>query len=91
VTGVQTCALPISAFLARGKLLGGEPLKHGNASVGLWPFPRVPVSLILWKGDAEFKSSCSLLFDSTCPAHLAPDVAWATAMLSVQMMLEGVK
>ena len=77
----------ISGFLNRGRELGGEPLSYGDASLRLFPFPVIPVVLIIWKGDDEFPPRANLLFDATCEAHLTSDVIWSTAMMSVLMML----
>ena len=73
-------------FVERGKLLGGSPLTFGDVSFGLFPLPRVPVAVILWAGDEEFPGRADLLLDSTCELHMAADVIWSTAMLSVLMM-----
>jgi hypothetical protein len=74
-------------FVARGKALGGHVLDYGDVSVKLLPLPRVPVVLVLWRGDDEFPARVSLLFDATCEEHLAADIVWSTAMLSVLMFL----
>ena len=74
-------------FILRGEELGGEKTCYGDASVRLFPFPRVPVEIILWKGDEEFPPRADLLFDSTCELHLALDVLWAVAMQSILMMM----
>jgi len=77
----------IPGFFSRGKQLGGKKLDFGDASLRLLPFPRVPVSIILWKGDAEFPARCGLLFDSTCEIHLPADIIWSTAMMSLLTLL----
>ena len=75
------------AFLKRGAALGGRQLNYGDASVQLFPFPRIPVVIILWRGDEEFPPRADLLFDSTCELHLALDILWSTAMKSLLIML----
>ena len=75
------------AFLKRGAALGGRQLDYGDASVQLFPFPRIPVVIILWRGDEEFPPRADLLFDSTCELHLALDILWSTAMKSLLIML----
>lgn len=77
----------IPGFLNRGRELGGETLDYGDASLRLFPFPRVPVAILLWGNDDEFASHSTLLFDSTCEIHLPADILWATAMLSISVML----
>jgi hypothetical protein len=74
-------------FLQAGQSLGGAQGDYGDMSLNIFPFPRVPVALILWSGDEEFPSTASLLFDSSCVSHLPPDVIWSTSMMTVEMML----
>lgn len=78
-------------FLSIGKSLGGSQLDYGDMSLRLFPFPRVPVVLIVWLGDEEFESKSSLLFDSSCVSHLSTDIIWSTAMMTVEMMLINTK
>jgi hypothetical protein len=77
----------LERFRARGKALGGHALDYGDAAVRLLPLPRLPVALVLWRGDDEFPARASLLFDATCEGHVAADILWSTAMLSVLMFL----
>ena len=78
-------------FLSIGKRLGGRQLDHGDMSLELFPFPRIPVVLIVWSGDDEFPPNSSLLFDSSCKSHLSTDIMWSTAMMAVEMMLLEVR
>jgi len=74
-------------FIKKGKDLGGETLDHGDASVRLLPFPRIPVTLVLWLADEEFPARSDLMLDSSCDLHLATDIIWYIAMMSVLLML----
>jgi hypothetical protein len=74
-------------FHKRGLELGGKQLDHGDCSLLLHPFPRVPVTLILWTGDEEFPARVDMFFDVTCEQHLPTDVIWSTAMTAVLAML----
>jgi hypothetical protein len=74
-------------FLKKGLVLGGVALEHGDASVKLFPLPRVPVVLILWRGDEEFPPRADILFDSSAEIQLPIDVIWSIAMLSLLVML----
>jgi hypothetical protein len=78
----------IEGFLQRGNELGCEELDYGDASIKLSPFPRVPITIIIWKGDDEFPARSDLLFDATCELHLPVDIIWSTAMMTVLMMLK---
>ncbi len=77
----------VAGFLERGRELGGEDAGLGDASLRILPFPRVPVVLVLWRECEEFRARADLLFDSTCELHLPQDIVWATAMLSVLIMM----
>ena len=74
-------------FIKRGKDLGGETLDFGDASLRLLPFPRIPVTLVLWRADEEFPARSDLMLDSSCDLHLATDMVWYIAMMSVLLML----
>lgn len=76
-----------AAFVSRGVSLGGKRCHYGDASVKLYPFPRVPVILVLRLKSEEFPADAMLLLDSTCSLHMPPDVVWSTAMMSVLVML----
>jgi hypothetical protein len=75
------------SFYQKGMELGGQQMEHGEASLRLYPFPRVPVTMILWGADAEFPARADMFFDATCEQHLPTDVIWSTAMTSVLIML----
>lgn len=55
--------------LAAGEV-GGESLTLGDAGVRIPVFPRVPLGVVLWKGDAEFPPEANILFDSSVTAYL---------------------
>jgi len=76
----------LEGFYKRGLELGGQQLEHGDASLLLHPFPRVPVTIILWVEDDEFPARADMFFDATCEQHLPTDVIWSTAMTSVLIM-----
>ncbi|TSA45328.1 MAG: DUF3786 domain-containing protein [Deltaproteobacteria bacterium] len=78
-------------FWIAGKGLGGTQQDYGDMSLNILPFPRVPLTLILWLGDEEFPSTASLLFDSSCVSYLPPDIIWATSMMAVEIMLMDTK
>jgi len=75
------------AFLRKGKELCAEILTYGDASLRLFPMPRIPVELILWQKDDEFPARADLLLDSTCEIHLPVDIIWSIAMMSILVMM----
>jgi len=57
-------------LLAVAETLGGRKADYGDAAVTVNAFPRVPVTLVLWRGDAEFAAEGNILFDHTIPDYL---------------------
>jgi hypothetical protein len=75
------------AFIEKGETLGGTFEKVGDASLRLFPLPRVPVVLTLWLEDDEFPARADLLFDSTCDLQIPTDIIWSVAMISLLVMM----
>ena len=75
------------AFLKRGLELGGESMDYGDASLKLYPLPKFPVILILWKADEEFPARFDLLLDSSSELQLPIDIIWSIAMMSLLIMM----
>lgn len=76
-------------FLAQGARFGGQPRSFGDVAVGLSPFPRVPITLILWQEDEEFPARSSLLFDEICELQVPPDILWSIAMMCALLIIRG--
>jgi hypothetical protein len=53
--------------------LGGARMDHGDVSAILWPFPRVPMTLIVWTGDEELPPNAKVLFDDTAEGYLSTE------------------
>lgn len=51
-------------------LLGGHKADYGDVSVIISAFSRVPITLVLWKGDEEFAPEGNIMFDSTISDYL---------------------
>jgi hypothetical protein len=50
--------------------LGGRRANIGDMAVTIPAFKRVPITLVLWKGDEEFPPDAKILFDSTVQDYL---------------------
>lgn len=74
-------------FIAKGIALGGKEVRYGDASIELYPLPKIPVTLILWLEDEEWEPRFDLLFDETAAEQLPIDVLWSVAMMSVLVFL----
>ncbi len=53
--------------------LGGAKADYGDTAVTIKAFPRVPITLVLWRGDDEFPPEANILFDSTISDYLATE------------------
>jgi hypothetical protein len=50
--------------------IGGIPAEMGDAAVTVQAFPRVAVTLVLWRGDDEFSAEGSVLLDRGVSGYL---------------------
>lgn len=74
-------------FQTTGKILGGKEAGMGDVSLIFYPFPKVPVTLVLWKGDQEFAPNGTVLFDSSIKYFLAgEDVAFLTGTVVYKLI-----
>ncbi len=67
--GDQPDQLPVLA----GELFGARTASLGDISVLIQALPRIPVTLVIWKGDGEFPSDGTILFDSSIKDILSPE------------------
>ncbi len=72
---------------ARVEQLEGYVLDYGDYSFRLFPFPKLPVTVVLWKDDDEFPSRADLFFDTSCRGQFPPDVLWGIATFCVDLFL----
>ena len=64
------------------QLYDAQPFDHGDVSVVVRALPKIPVALIIWRGDDEFPPEASILFDRSIQEILsAEDIAWLAGMV----------
>ena len=78
----------VDGFMGQGIRFGGRRQPFGDAAVELRPFPRLPVTVVLWREDDEFAARADLMLDATCEVHVPADILWSIAMMSVKAMLQ---
>jgi len=72
------------------RTLGGRLAEYGDIAVTIDAFPRVPVTIVLWSGDAEFAPDGNIMFDSTIVDYLPTEditilceiIAWKLVRLA---------
>ena len=67
--GQQPERLPAAAAI----LFGARKADYGDAAVTIDAFIRVPITLVLWRGDEELAPEGNILFDSTIPDYLSTE------------------
>ena len=72
--------------------LGGHEVNYGDVAVTIPAFSRVPVTLVIWKGDDEFQPNANVLFDSTILDYLSVEdvsVVCQTIVLRLAKLLKS--
>lgn len=70
-----------------GAKLGGKDVNLGDVSMCFLPLPKIPITLILWKGDEEFPPTGTVLFDSSIKSFFpAEDIAFLAGSLVYKLM-----
>lgn len=57
-------------LIPAGEKLGGKKINRGDAAITINAFSRIPVTIVLQKGDEEFAATASVMFDSTISDYL---------------------
>jgi hypothetical protein len=60
-------------LLKVAEILGGRKADYGDVAVTINAFRRVPITLVLWRGDEEFPAAGNILFDSTISDYLTTE------------------
>jgi hypothetical protein len=68
-------------------LLKGEQVSEADIAFSFLPLPFVPLKVLLWKGDEEFPSEATILFDRTVSEFFsAEDIAWLSGMVVYRLI-----
>lgn len=57
-------------FVRLALSIGGRRETIGDTSVTVFPFPRVPITYVIWSADEEFPASGNILFDGSASCYL---------------------
>jgi len=76
-------------LIGASEQLGATRCEFGDASIRLYALPRVPLTLVIWRGDKEFAARASILFDQTAATHLPLDALWAMVNLTVKTIVRA--
>ncbi len=59
-----------SLLVRAAEKLGGRRVDYGDAAATIDAFSRVPVTIVLWRGDEEFAPQGNILFDASITDYL---------------------
>lgn len=68
---------------------GAKRCEFGDASIELYVLPRIPLTIVIWKGDEEFGARASILFDETAAAQLPLDALWVAGNLTIEALVKA--
>jgi len=68
---------------------GAKRCKFGDACIELYVLPRIPLTIVIWRGDEEFGARASILFDETAATQLPLDALWAAANLAIKALVKA--
>lgn len=74
-----------------GEEIGGRPAEIGDASIRVPAFPKVPITLAVWRGDEEFPPECNIVFDATISTFLSTEDVVVLCQETVSRLLKLAK
>ena len=93
---LQRVVLPISEIFGdspekiidRSKIMGGFSLPYGDCSVQIPAFPRIPLTVVIWKS-GEFPASANLFYDKSACNYLPTEDLAVLAELMVTRLIRA--
>ncbi len=74
-------------LLAAGEKLGGTKADIGDVALTFPLFPKVPITLVLWRGDEEFAPEGNILYDASIGELFnAEEIAFLTGNVVYKLM-----
>jgi hypothetical protein len=76
-------------LVSAANLLGAMKREFGDASALIQVFPKLPVTVIVWKGDDEVRGSANVLFDDSAPRFLNTEDLAAVGSFVVSQLIKS--
>jgi len=67
-----------------------QACEFGDASISLFILPRLPLTIVIWRGDEEFEARASILFDQTAASQMPLDALLASVNLVVDGLIKAI-
>ncbi len=78
------------ALLDVSEQFNAEKCEFGDASILLYILPRLPLTMVVWRGREEFEARASILFDQTAASHMPLDALLASVNLVVGALIKAI-
>ncbi|MHC4271771.1 MAG: DUF3786 domain-containing protein [Planctomycetota bacterium] len=66
-----------------------QKCEFGDASISLHILPRLPLTIVIWRGCEEFEARASILFDQTAASQMPLDALLASVSLGVDALIKA--
>jgi hypothetical protein len=77
------------ALLQASEQFSAQKCEYGDVSVSLFILPRLPLTIVIWRGDEEFAARASILFDQTAAFQMPLDALLAAVNLTVDGLMKA--
>ena len=75
------------ALEACAERIGAKPNDLGDVGFTVNAFPRVPITVVFWRGDEEFAARANFLFDASIASYLpTEDITLTSQMLAIKLV-----
>jgi len=78
-------------LLKAAEKLDPKKAEKGDCAVEIAVLPKLPLTVIIWKGDDEVAGSANILFDSTANKHLPTEDLAAVSELLAKKLVSNIK
>jgi hypothetical protein len=79
---------PEKLLLLAKKFFGAAPSSVGDFSASIQALPKIPITLVIWKGDEDFPTDGTVLFDSSIKNMLSAEDIVVLASMVVYPLLK---
>ena len=67
-----------------------QKCEFGDGSTSLYILPRLPLTIVIWRGDEEFGARASILFDQTAASQMPLDALLVSVNLAVDSLIKAI-
>jgi hypothetical protein len=77
-------------LLEASEQFNAQKCEFGDASILLYILPRLPLTIVIWRGCEEFEARASVLFDQTASSQMPLDALLASVNLAVDSLIKAI-